>query len=98
MILSFLKRERFTLFVSKRYRVPTRTFQGVPDRFHERFRPFHERFWTFVKFLRSEKLRNGHETVMKHSEMARNIERSGTFRNGERSGTLDSLKRSYCTR
>ena len=40
-------RERFRLFVRKRYSVTTRKFRGVPDR-----------FWPFLK--RSETLRDGH--------------------------------------
>jgi hypothetical protein len=32
VFLSFLKRERFPLFVQMRYNVPARKFLGVPDR------------------------------------------------------------------
>ena len=44
-------RERFPLFVIKRYCVPTRTFLGVSYRswtFHDRSWTFHDRLWTFL--------------------------------------------------
>jgi hypothetical protein len=49
------ERNRFRLFVPKRYCIPTRTFLGVSDRFmavSEPFRSFYDRFRSFVTFLR----------------------------------------------
>ena len=58
LFLSILKRERFRLFVLRRYCIPARSFLGVPNRYER----LHERFWPFEAFLWPVKLRNGHET------------------------------------
>jgi hypothetical protein len=73
--------ERFPQFVSRRYRILT--FLGVHDlNVWLRFRPSSERFRRFVIFLRSENVRNCHETI-------RYVIRSRTFRNSERSRPLE---------
>jgi hypothetical protein len=101
VILSFLKRERerFRLFVPKRYYVPARTFLGVPDRsaftipdrFHDRFWPIlnvSERSMSvFDRFMSVfERLRPFYD--QKSSETVRNGEERWTLRNVRRSGTL----------
>jgi hypothetical protein len=58
--LSFLKRERerFPLFVPRRYCVSTRTLLGIPVRLHDRFWTLNEGFRTLVIILRPKKLRS----------------------------------------
>jgi hypothetical protein len=57
VIISFLKleRERFSLFVARRYYITVRTFLGVPEYLHDRSMSVLDRFRSF-------KTRNGHET------------------------------------
>jgi hypothetical protein len=109
VIFSFLKRERerFPLFVPKRYCVPTRKFLGVSvrstfltvcmnvfDRFmsvYEHFRPFYERFRSFRTFLRLKFMKS----IIHFLPVIINLNNK---RRQERPGTMNGMKRLYCTR
>ncbi len=83
-VLSFFEawtrtyRDFFPLFVPRRYFIPARAFVPVSSEFTTVHRSrlfawtFHERFRPFLTFQRSEKFRNGHETI-------KNIGRPDTF-------------------
>jgi hypothetical protein len=76
VVLAFFKRKRFPLFVPRRYCVQARTFLGAPDRCMNVT-------WTFVDFpFRPFVIFEGQkssETVMKRSEMVRDVGRSEKF-------------------
>jgi hypothetical protein len=65
VILSFLKFERFPLFVPDRSLLQPSTVSG---RLHERSMNDFRRFRPFVTFLRPEEFENGHETFRKGPE------------------------------